>query len=70
MGWDWSFSLMRYGQKWRDYRRVFQHYFNVISEHRAIQLPVSDDLLKRLHRDPKNFLHHMKQYVHETSVFR
>ncbi|KAI0066974.1 cytochrome P450 [Artomyces pyxidatus] len=63
MGWDWSFSLMRYGQKWREYRRVFQHYFNVISEHRPIQLTVSDDLLSRLHRDPQHFLHHLKHYT-------
>ncbi|KAI0319837.1 cytochrome P450 [Amylostereum chailletii] len=70
MGWDWSFSLMRYGQRWRDYRKVFQHYFNITAEHRPIQLAVAEDLLQRLHRDPTRIAHHLKHYTAAVIIKR
>lgn len=64
MGWDWTFALMRYGQKWKEHRRIFHEQFNnTISEHRQIQIPAALELLQLLNKSPDRFLDHLEHYV-------
>ncbi|KAJ7506022.1 cytochrome P450 [Mycena galericulata] len=64
MGWEWSFTFMPYGNRWRDMRRLFHnHYHGGMVEHR---LPASEEaqkLLISLSRNPENFSSHLKTYT-------
>ncbi|KAJ3555828.1 hypothetical protein NM688_g2361 [Phlebia brevispora] len=49
-GWDWNFSILPYGQRWRDRRRVFHHYFNqnAVAHYHPVQLRETRAFLQRL----------------------
>lgn len=62
MGWDWTFALMRYGNRWKEARRVFHSNFDdMILEHQHIQTNISHELLRNLLRNPSKYLDHLKQ---------
>ncbi|KAJ6466568.1 cytochrome P450 [Mycena vitilis] len=62
MGWDFNFGLMPYGEKWRQYRRLFHQHFrqDAALEFRPIQLRKIHDSLCSLLNTPKDFSAHMK----------
>lgn len=64
MGWDWTFALMRYGNRWKEARRVFHSNFDdMILEHQHIQTNISHELLRNLLRNPSKYLDHLKHYT-------
>ncbi|KAJ8698822.1 hypothetical protein PTI98_005489 [Pleurotus ostreatus] len=62
LGWGSLFSFMSYGDAWRIRRRAFWQEFNAYRtlNHRPKQLDTSRDLLRRLLKEPEEFLHHIK----------
>ncbi|KAJ7464315.1 cytochrome P450 [Mycena galericulata] len=64
MGWEWSFTFMPYGNRWRDMRRLFHnHYHGGMAEHR---LPASEEaqkLIVSLLQRPEDFSSHLKTYT-------
>ncbi|KAJ7671571.1 cytochrome P450 [Mycena polygramma] len=62
MGWDFNFGLMPYGEKWRQYRRLFHQHFrqDAAVEFRPIQLRKIHDSLGNLLNTPEDFSAHMK----------
>ncbi|KAJ7671572.1 cytochrome P450 [Mycena polygramma] len=62
MGWDFSFGLMPYGEKWRQYRRLFHQHFrqDAAVAYRPIQLRKIHDSLGSLLNTPEDFSAHMK----------
>ncbi|KAJ7055701.1 cytochrome P450 [Mycena amicta] len=62
MGWNFNFSFMKYGDRWRKLRRLFHQDFNAdgmvkyFPKHRT----ACHELLRRLLRDPDRFLEHMR----------
>ncbi|KAF7440055.1 hypothetical protein PC9H_000397 [Pleurotus ostreatus] len=61
LGWGSLISNLTYGHAWRIRRRAFWQEFNPARSvnHRPRQLWYSHDLLRRLLKDPDNFLHHI-----------
>lgn len=68
MGFDWSFALMRYGQRWRRHRRTFHQYFHPTAsiayhdiqyKHTRLVDPLSLDIWKTsyINRDMIRSLH-------------
>ncbi|KAJ6483827.1 cytochrome P450 [Mycena vitilis] len=62
MGWDFNFGLMPYGEKWRQYRRLFHQHFrqDAAVAIRPIQLKKIHDSLCSLLNTPEDFSAHMK----------
>ncbi|KAJ7672132.1 cytochrome P450 [Mycena polygramma] len=62
MGWDFNFGLMPYGEKWRQYRRLFHQHFrqDAAVAFRPIQLRKIHDSLGSLLNTPEDFSAHMK----------
>lgn len=62
LGWGSLFSFMPYGDAWRIRRRAFWQEFNAHRSlnHRPKQLDTCRDLLRRLLKEPEEFLHHIK----------
>eukprot|EP00753_Platysulcus_tardus_P011500 PLAT3293.1.p1 GENE.PLAT3293.1~~PLAT3293.1.p1 ORF type:complete len:514 (-),score=-93.25 PLAT3293.1:19-1560(-) len=63
VGWDWSFTLMPYGDEWRKNRRAFHQHFqqSAVSRYNTIYLRESRNLLDMLLTEPDGFLHHLRQ---------
>jgi len=63
-GWDWNWTFMRYGQKWREHRRIFHQYFNSnsVSQFHAVQTQATLDLIWRLSETPTDFEEHIKYF--------
>ncbi|KAF8524543.1 cytochrome P450 [Hysterangium stoloniferum] len=63
MGFDWSFVLMPYGDRWRRNRRMFhQHFYpGAIKAYQPLQIKHARDLLKRLQETPHDFMDHTRQ---------
>ncbi|KAK0208256.1 cytochrome P450 [Desarmillaria ectypa] len=63
MGWDWLFSSMSYGNRWKRHRNLFQKYFpiNGTSEHHPLQIGQTHVLLRDLQRSPAEFGHHIRR---------
>ncbi|KAJ7675706.1 cytochrome P450 [Mycena polygramma] len=70
MGWDFNFALMPYGEKWRQYRKLFHKYFHrdAIAVHRPTQLKKVHDHLRGLLHAPKDFLAHNKTVAAATTM--
>jgi hypothetical protein len=65
MGWEWSFTFMPYGNRWREQRRLFvNNYHGGMVEHKVPAFEESQKLLVSLLNNPKDFSHHLKTYVH------
>ncbi len=62
LGWAPYISVMPYGDAWRTRRRAFWEEFSPsqASDHRPKQLWYSRDLLRRLLKEPANFLQHIE----------
>ncbi|KAH0578674.1 hypothetical protein H2248_003805 [Termitomyces sp. 'cryptogamus'] len=63
MGWDFSTSLMGYGDAWRRHRRIFQQAFNkkeIQIIHQPVQILKVHELLRRLLVAPENFTTHFR----------
>lgn len=58
MGWDWTFTLMPYGPRWRAHRRTMHQYFtpNASLDYLAIQEQQLLKFLRGLLVQPDNFL--------------
>ncbi|KAJ7367013.1 cytochrome P450 [Mycena albidolilacea] len=62
MGWDFSFGLMRYGEKWRQHRSLFTQHFrrDAIPAYHPVQLKKIHGLLRDLLSTPEDFIEHTK----------
>ncbi|KAJ6466567.1 cytochrome P450 [Mycena vitilis] len=62
LGWDFSFGLMPYGEKWRQYRRLFHQHFrqDAALAYHPVQLRKIHDSLCSLLNTPEDFSAHMK----------
>ncbi|KAH7911946.1 cytochrome P450 [Hygrophoropsis aurantiaca] len=63
MGWDWLFSSMPYGQRWKDHRKLFRHHFHpsLTSTYYPVVLEESYTTLRNLLRTPENYNHHIRR---------
>ncbi|KAK0478403.1 cytochrome P450 [Armillaria novae-zelandiae] len=63
MGWDWLFSSMSYGNRWKRHRNLFQKHFpiNGTSEHHPLQIKQTHALLRDLEHSPTEFSHHIRR---------
>ncbi|KAJ7189270.1 cytochrome P450 [Mycena filopes] len=70
VGWNFNFALMRYGDKWRAHRRLFNQKFNQTGsvKFRPKEMIVTHTLLSRLLRTPDDFEHHLKLMAGELIV--
>ncbi|KAF7348401.1 hypothetical protein MSAN_01794100 [Mycena sanguinolenta] len=61
-GWDFSFSLIPYSDKWRERRRLFHQHFrrDAIPAYRPVYLRKIQDLLRGLLSTPVDFATHIK----------
>ncbi|KAF8513886.1 cytochrome P450 [Gautieria morchelliformis] len=61
-GFDWSFALMRYGNKWRRLRKMFHQKFHLTAAtaYTNVQAKHTQELLHRLHESPEDFLQHFR----------
>ncbi|KAI0643186.1 cytochrome P450 [Trametes meyenii] len=68
IGNDIAFSIMRYGQWWRDHRRAFWQIFHpgAIGDYREIQRTVLHKFLKNLADAPQNYKEHIRYAVAAT----
>lgn len=57
MGWDISVAFMKYGERWRSHRRLFQQVLNprVVADFQQIQTENINKYLGRLLNDPDHF---------------
>ena len=60
---QWSIASMRYGQRWRMHRKLFNEFFNVsaVMKYDVNQVRVISDFLIRLYERPKDFRSHIHQ---------
>ena len=65
LGLDWAFSTMKYGNKWKSYRRLFREYMGPgpVKTYEDTLRKAADSLLVRLANDPKRFREHTKLSV-------
>ncbi|KAJ2919426.1 hypothetical protein MD484_g995, partial [Candolleomyces efflorescens] len=61
MDMTWNFGIMRYGNSWREHRRIFHQFLNpnVVSQYHPILYEERNYLLRRLKEDPGNFFEHL-----------
>ncbi|KAI0373870.1 cytochrome P450 [Pilatotrama ljubarskyi] len=71
IGNDVAFSIMPYGQWWRDHRRTFWQVFNpsAIREYRDTQRHMRNKFLYRLLESPEEFEHHIR-YIFGATVMK
>ncbi|KAK6988057.1 cytochrome p450 [Favolaschia claudopus] len=67
MGWGFNIALMKYGERWRTSRRLFNQAFNVTASHQfwPQELIAARMLLHRLLERPDDFLDHIRQMAAE-----
>lgn len=65
MGFDFTFAMIRYGEMWRQKRRVMHKYVNhkVSPSYQGMQLHESHAFVAKLLDDPQDFLAQVNQYV-------
>ncbi|KAF9461958.1 cytochrome P450 [Collybia nuda] len=64
MGWEWSFTFMPYGNRWREQRRLFvNNYHGGMIEHKVPAFEEVQKLLVSLLDSPESFSHHLKTYT-------
>ncbi|EPQ60724.1 cytochrome P450 [Gloeophyllum trabeum ATCC 11539] len=63
MGWDWLFSSMPYGQRWRSHRALFQQHYhsNRAPAFQPLQLKEAYTLLHNLAQDPDRFAYYVRR---------
>lgn len=69
LGLEWAFSAMRYGKKWKSYRRLFHEYMgpSPVKDYENAMRKGADSLLARLQNDPKHYREHTKLSVFMSS---
>ncbi len=62
---DWVLTLINYGPSWRRHRRTFHQFFNAaaVQEYQPSQRREAHKFVLRLIEKPKDFVHHIRQYV-------
>jgi len=65
LGLDWAFSGMKYGKKWKSYRRLFHEYMGPgpVKGYDDALCKAADSLLVRLEKDPEHYREHSKLSV-------
>ncbi|KIJ68344.1 hypothetical protein HYDPIDRAFT_82083 [Hydnomerulius pinastri MD-312] len=63
MGWDWLFSSMPYGPRWRDHRSLFHRHFRrlLTSNHHPNIIKETHTTLRNLLDTPDDFGHHLRR---------
>ncbi|KAG1867957.1 cytochrome P450 [Suillus subalutaceus] len=79
MGWDWLFSSMPYGRKWKQHRSLFHRHFHrlLTSQYHSVLIKETHTTLRNLAHTPDDFAHHLRRtaaaivmrisYGHEVS---
>ncbi|KAJ7675727.1 cytochrome P450 [Mycena polygramma] len=70
IGWDFDFTFLPYGEKWRQYRRLFHKYFHrdAIVAYRPTQMKKIHDHLRALLSTPEDFNAHNKTVAAAVSM--
>lgn len=65
MGWDWLFSSMPYGPRWRAHRSLFHRHFrrHMTSSYHTVVLKETHTTLRNLLDSPELYAHHIRRYV-------
>ncbi|KAF8844010.1 cytochrome P450 [Paxillus ammoniavirescens] len=68
MGWDWLFSSMPYGSRWRDHRSLFHRHFRryMTSNYHPVVLKETHTTLRNLLDSPEQYGHHIRRHVNQT----
>lgn len=63
IGWDWLFSSMTYGNRWKRHRNMFHIYFrpNDSSDHHPLQVKETHTLLRNLLDHPDDFRYYSRR---------
>ncbi|KAF8140168.1 cytochrome P450 [Boletus edulis] len=63
MGWDWLFSSMPYGPRWRDHRSLFHRHFrrHLTSNYHPVALKETHATLRNLLDSPELYAHHIRR---------
>ena len=58
----WAFTVFRYGERWRRYRRLFHQFFNItiVDRYDEDQRRAASRLLRNLGDNPADFHHHIR----------
>lgn len=79
MGWDWLFSSMPYGKRWKQHRSLFRRHFHrlLTSDYYSVVTKETYTTLRNLAHSPDDFAHHLRRtaaaivmkisYGHEVS---
>ncbi|KAF8592281.1 cytochrome P450 [Ramaria rubella] len=61
---DWNFVLMRYGDRWRQHRRIFHQKFHpaAVAAYHPVQAKHARELLLQLLDTPEDYLRHIRQF--------
>ncbi|KAH9478443.1 Cytochrome P450 monooxygenase [Psilocybe cubensis] len=64
MGWEYNFAMLRYGDEWREHRKITNQNFNpqAAKQYQSLQLEKVGQLLQGLLDSPKDFLEHGKKF--------
>ncbi|PPQ87679.1 hypothetical protein CVT25_011446 [Psilocybe cyanescens] len=64
MGWQHNFGFFKYGEEWRQHRRISQQNFNLKASQKyyPIQVKKVHQLLRALHDTPEDFDNHNKMF--------
>ncbi|KAJ7071660.1 cytochrome P450 [Mycena amicta] len=70
MGWDFNMAMMKYGDRRRANRRLFNAAFTPKASlaHRPLQAVATQKLLRRLLRTPDDFLDHFRHWTGATTM--
>nr|GAT50887.1 cytochrome P450 [Mycena chlorophos] len=70
MRWDFNIAFMKYGDRWRANRRLFNKSFtaNASLAHRPLQISATRRVLKRLLDTPENFADHFRHWTGITTM--
>lgn len=62
IGIKWSLPMMKYSEKWKESRKMFQHEFGSenAKKYRVIEIEESQKLLVRLLKKPEDFANHIR----------
>ncbi|KAF9240868.1 cytochrome P450 [Melanogaster broomeanus] len=63
LGWDWLFSSMPYGPRWRDHRTLFHRHFrrHLTSNYHPVVLKETHTTLRNLLESPDQYAHHIRR---------
>ncbi|KAI0275201.1 cytochrome P450 [Gloeopeniophorella convolvens] len=67
---EWNFGLIKYGARWRNWRKVFHSYFNpqAAEKFQPTELKGSHHLLRNLLSTPEDLVHHIRHMAGEIII--